>query len=96
MRLQVEDRGAGDVGRHEVGRELDPGELQAEEAREHSDEGGLSDAGHVVDQHVRVGEDADEHQAERVAHPEQSPVDALGEGREEVTRFVGSVHTPTG
>ncbi len=58
--LEVEDIGAGDVRGHEVGRELDAGEVAAEDMGEGADEEGLGDAGHAFDEGVMAGEDDDE------------------------------------
>ncbi len=58
--LQVEDVRAGDVGRHEIGRELDAVELAAEHPGERPDEERLGHAGHALDQRMAAGENADE------------------------------------
>ena len=60
LRLQVEDVRAGDVGGHQVGRELDAREIRAEHARERAHEQRLGDAGHAFDERVVAGEDGDE------------------------------------
>ena len=86
MRLQVQHRGAGDVGGHQVGGELDPLELKAQQPGQHPDQRGLADPGNVVDQHVGVREDAGEEEAERSLDAEQSPPDPVGEGLRERPR----------
>ena len=58
--LQVEDIGAGDVGRHEVGGELDAGEVAAQHPGQRAHEQGFGDAGHALDERMVAGEDGDE------------------------------------
>ncbi len=58
--LEVEDVGAGDVGGHEVRRELDAVELRAEDVGQRADEQGFRHAGHAFDEGVLAGEDGDE------------------------------------
>ena len=79
VRAQVEDRRAGDVGRHQIRRELDAPERQAQKAREHPHEGRLPDAGDVVDEDVRSRQDADQHEPQRLPHPVQPLVDSAGD-----------------
>mgnify|MGYP003693796461 CR=1 FL=1 len=57
----VEDLGAGDVRRHQVGRELDPLEIEIEDVGERLDQQRLGQAGHAGDQAVAAGEQRDEH-----------------------------------
>ena len=54
------DRAAEDVGRQEVGRELDAGERGAERARERLRQRRLAGAGDVLEQDVPAGEDGGE------------------------------------
>ena len=56
----VEHLGAGDVGGHEVGRELDPLERQVENLRDRLDEQCLGESGHAGDQAMPAGEERDE------------------------------------
>ena len=90
--LQVQDRGAGDVARHQVGRELHALEPQPEQRREDPDERGLADPRDVVDQDVVAREDADHHQPERLTHAEQPLVDPVGHLLEESPRPLGLGH----
>ncbi len=53
-----QDLRAGDVGRHQVGRELDPLELQVEDLRDRADEQRLGQARGAGDQAVPAGEQA--------------------------------------
>ena len=56
----VEDPRTRHVGRHEVGRELDAGGLEAEDPGEGAHDEGLREPGHVLEQHVAAGQDADQ------------------------------------
>ncbi len=51
---------SGDVGRHQVGRELDAGELQREALRERADQQRLGQPRHAFEDAVAAGEQADE------------------------------------
>ena len=51
----LDDLGAGDVGRHEVGGELDPVELQVQRLGERRDDQRLGESGHSDQEHVAVG-----------------------------------------
>ena len=59
--LLVEDLGAGDVRRHQVGRELDALEVEVEDVGERLDQQRLRQAGHAGDQAVAAGEERDQH-----------------------------------
>ena len=56
----VEDLGAGDVGRHQVGRELDALEAQVEDLRQRLDQQRLGQPGHAGEQAVAAGEERDQ------------------------------------
>ena len=58
--LLVEDLGAGDVRRHQVGRELDPLEIEIEDVGERLDQQRLGQARHAGDQAVAAGEQRDQ------------------------------------
>ena len=60
-RLFVEDLGAGDVGRHQVRRELDPLERQIEDLRDGLDQQRLGQSGHAGDQAMAAGEQRHQH-----------------------------------
>ena len=60
-RLFVEHLGAGDVGRHQVGRELDALEREIQDLRERLDEQRLGQSRHAGDQAMAAGEDRDQH-----------------------------------
>ena len=63
-RLLIEDRSAGDVGRQQVGRALNPLERAAHAAGERPGQHRLGDAGHVLQQDVPFAEPSDERQNE--------------------------------
>ena len=54
----LEHLGADDVGRHQVRRELDPGERQVDDLRQGLQQHGLADAGDAFEEHVALGEQA--------------------------------------
>jgi hypothetical protein len=55
------DAGTDDVGGHQVGRELDPRERPADHLRERLDGQRLGNAGDTLEQHVSLGQQADQH-----------------------------------
>ncbi len=55
------DAGADDVGRHQVGGELDAGERAADHPGEGLHRERLGHAGHTLEKQVSLGEQADEH-----------------------------------
>ena len=60
-RVFLHEVGAGDVRRHQVGRELDARELQVEHARHRVDEQRLGQAGRADDQAVAADEQRHQH-----------------------------------
>ena len=60
-RIFLDDVGAGDVRRHQVGRELDAVELQVEHARQRVDEQRLGQPGHADDEAVAADEQRQQH-----------------------------------
>ena len=56
----LEDLGAGDVGGHQVGGELDALELEVKDLGDGFDEQGFGEAGSAGDQAVAAGEEGDE------------------------------------
>ncbi len=59
--ILVEDLRAGDVGRHQVGRELDALEAQVENLRQRLDQQRLREAGHAGDQAVAAAKQRHQH-----------------------------------
>ena len=67
--VRAVDARADEVGRHEVGRELDALERAAEHARGGADRERLGQAGDALDQQVPAREQADEHALEHLILP---------------------------
>ena len=63
--LLDEDVGAGDVGRHQVRRELDPVEGAVDDVGDRADEHRLAEAGDALEQDVAVGEQAGDRLADQ-------------------------------
>ena len=98
--LLDEDVRAGDVGRHQVRRELDPVERAVDDVGDRPDEHRLAEAGHALEQDVAVGEEAGQRLADEVALADDDPADlaldglgAFGEclGRETGSRLSGAL-----
>ena len=64
-----------EVGRHEVGRELDARERPAENAGRRLDGEGLREARHALDEQMPVREQADEHSLQHLVLPRDDPPD---------------------
>ncbi len=88
-RIFLDDVGARDVGRHQVGRELDPGELQVHDARERMHQQGLRETRHADDQTVAANEQRHQHELDRVLLPD----DQLPELRHDL---IAAVFHPVG
>ena len=58
--LRAPDLGAGQVGRQQVGRELDAGEIGLQPRGQRADRAGLGQAGRAFDQQVAVGQQRDQ------------------------------------
>ena len=65
----LDDHAADDVGRHQVGRELDARILQLQRAGQGAEESGLAQAGNTFEQHVSAGKQADEHALDYIVLP---------------------------
>ena len=74
LRALVHPR-ADEVGRHEVGRELDALEAAAEDVGDGLDGQRLREAGHALDQEVPAGEQADEDALEHLVLPGDHALD---------------------
>ena len=84
----VVDRGAGDVRRHQVGGELDPGEAQRGHLREGPGDQGLGQARVVVQEHVPVGQQPEQDQLEGAALADHGPLDLVQDQAGEPAQLV--------
>jgi hypothetical protein len=75
----LEDLAAGDVGGHEVGRELHARELEVEGLGQAADEQGLGEAGHADEQAVAAAEQAHEQQVDDALLADDAAVELLDE-----------------
>ena len=102
--LRIEDQRAGDVARQQIGRELHTGESHAEHPGKRLGERRLAHAGHVLQEHVPAGEDADQGEiddgslaAEHVAQAGAELLDELVMGSQvcsNIADFPGRVPLP--
>ena len=69
------DAGTDDVGGHQVGGELDAGERAADDLGEGLDRQRLGHAGHTFEQHVPLGEQADQHPLDEQVLADDDPLD---------------------
>ena len=72
-----EDVRAGDVGRHQVGRELDPVERAVDDVRDRPDEHGLAEAWHALEQNVAVRQESRQRLPNELALADDDPTDLL-------------------
>ena len=75
--LLVVDPRADDVGGHEVGRELDALELDAERVREGLHRQRLGQPGHALDEQVAAGHEGDDHPLEQHVLADDDPLDLV-------------------
>ncbi len=85
--LLVEHVAAGDVARHQIGRELDALEGGAEHVREGAHEQRLAEAGHAFDEHVTAGEDGDERVQDEIVLAEEHLAGLAAEEIEAIAEF---------
>ena len=71
--LLVEDHGADEVGREQVGRELDPGERRANDLGQRAHGERLGQSRHALQQDVAAGEQADEEPLDHGILPHDAP-----------------------
>ncbi len=90
--LEVEDIRAGDVGGHQVGRELDAVEVRAEHVGERADEQRLGDAGHAFDERVLAGEDRDERLIDDLLLADDDLADFRAGGGQQALELVETLH----
>jgi hypothetical protein len=75
--LLDEDVRAGDVGRHQVGGELDPVERAVDDVGDRPDEHRLAEPGHALKQDVAVGEEAGHRLPDELALADDHPTDLV-------------------
>ena len=66
--------GADDVGRHQVRRELQPGEAAADDVGQGPDRQRLGHAGHALEQDVPAGQQADQHPLDHQVLADDDPL----------------------
>ena len=76
-RVFLEDVGAGDVGGHQVGRELDALEVEVERLGQGRDHERLGEARHAEEQGVAAAEERHEHQLDDPALADDAPRDLI-------------------
>ncbi len=69
------DAGAEQVGGHQVGGELDPGERATDHPREGLDGQRLGHPRHTLDQQVTLGQQPDQHPLDQPVLPDDHPLD---------------------
>ena len=88
-RIFVDDVGAGDVRRHQVGRELNAVELQLEHLGQRVDQQRLGQPGHADDQAVAADEERQQHLPDHVVLPDDR-LAQLGDDRLRGPSFIRS------
>jgi hypothetical protein len=73
----VEDGRAGHIGRHQIRGELDARERHVERLRERTRDQCLRQSREVLDQHVTVGQEAEQHELERLALADDGALDLV-------------------
>ena len=86
VRPLVVDVDARDVGRQQVGRELEPGERAVERARERLREHRLPDAGKVLDDQVALGDETEDDEAQRLVGCVHDPAEVRDDRADEIRR----------
>jgi hypothetical protein len=77
--LRLEDHGADDVARQQVGRELDALELHAEGGAQGLDQQRLGQAGHALEEDVAAGQEGDEEPLDRGVLADHGLADFIAE-----------------
>jgi hypothetical protein len=72
--------GAQDVGRHQVGRELDAGEIRGQRFRQRADQQRLAQAGNAFEQAMAADEQAGQHAVDDLVMPDDHAADLLAHG----------------
>ena len=85
--LGIDDGKAEDVGGQEIGRELDAPEMETQDAGESEGEGGLADAGKVLEEEVTPGEHARHGELDDALLAEHDAVDGFHDVPKPLLRF---------
>ena len=88
--LLIEDRDTGDIGRQQVGRELDALERAADRARDRLRQHGLAGARHIFQQHMAFAHQRDQHQLNRLTLADNHFFDI---GGDPINRLFNILHT---
>ena len=86
MHPLIENEGAGEIGRQQIGRELGASEPQPERLRERTRGQRLSQPWQILEQHVTTGENAAQDERERLALAHNGPVDLVENATSKVRR----------
>ena len=78
----LEDVAAGDVGREQVGRELDAAEVERQQPRQRLDELGLAESGKAFEQHMASSEQRGDDLVDRLLLAEDHPAQLVDEPRD--------------
>jgi hypothetical protein len=88
VRRLLHDVGADDVGRHQVGGELNARERQVQHVGEGVHQARLADAGNALEQHVSAGEQTGHGQADGVLLPDDAAADLAGDLLETLAELI--------
>ena len=78
----LQDVAAGDVGRQQVGRELDAPEVERQQSRQRLDELGLAESGQTFEQHVTAREQRRDDLVDRLFLAEDDAAQLVDEPRD--------------
>ena len=87
--VRAVDPGADQIGRHQVGSELEALERAAEDVGDRLDGQRLGQARHALQQHVAAGQQRDDHSLEHRLLADDDPLDLEQRGLERVVGFAG-------
>ena len=78
--VRAREHGAGQVGGDQIGGELDSGEPQPRDRRQRPSDERLGHTGHVLEEHVPVGQQTGQHQFEHRAFADHRTLDLVEDG----------------
>ena len=91
VRVLLDDVGPGDVGRHQIGGELNPAVVEGQNPRERLDDERLGEPGNPGDDAVGAHEEADEHLLDRLLLADDHLADLAGEPVRRVAQRLGEL-----